>query len=577
MCGIIAALLSSNDAQKTADECEGRLMSIAHRGPDAFGHNAIGNNVVMGHVRLAIVDITSGINQPFIVKQNSVTACLTINGEIYNHELIRKMIPEYRYQSKNDCEVVLALANKFYNGAAQRLRGQFAFVWAEVDNRNRLRRWVAARDPLGICPLYYCKSAKGIWFASEMKALTALDGAKTGSIQLFPPGCVMSGDGAGGLSYSQPVSYYSPKWLVDPLSSWIVPTEPGYGESLRRALTRAVQDRLMGDVEIGCFLSGGLDSSLVAAIAASICPKPIHTFCVSLTPDSPDAVFAKQVADWIGSIHHHVEFSVSEAFDEVPNVIYHLESVDVTSVRASTPLYMLCKYIKETHPTIKCLLSGEGADETHMGYGEFHSCADDVDAGLASVERTKNLHMFDIQRCNRAVCASGLEIRVPFLDTSVLELVMTSWPGSRLPRKFNGHRIEKFALRNAFDCDVRIHRTNEFKPYLPPSILWRFKEQFSDGVGSGWVDFMRAHSAKHYGSTELKDAMTEHFGREPNSPEQAMIMQIFLGVLPKELACVVGDQTSTWEPMWTDSVDPSGRVTEGHKKSIGSGKFVATS
>ena len=269
-------------------------------------------------------------------------------------------------------------------------------------------------------------------------------------------------------------------------------------------------------------------------------------------------------------------FSIEDGICALPDVIKALESVDVTSVRASTPLYLLCKHIRENYP-VKVLLSGEGSDEAWCGYLENHRAdRDGLDAGLASARRVRELSMYDIQRCNRMVPAHGLEIRVPFLDVDVLQMAMTCWPAARLPQKRGGRggtgpRIEKFLLRNAFDETVHNLHTGESRPYLPDSVLWRTKEQFSDGCGYGWIDEMKACAARDFSSAEMRDAMTEAFGRAPTCPEQTMIMSIFLDVLGPKAAAFVGKSTKTWKPKWNDDIDPSGRAIPAHRALIDGG------
>lgn len=570
MCGIIAALLKSKEiATASVADVRERLNSIAHRGPDSQGVVQKGS-VVMAHARLAIVDVDSGA-QPFERKNQ----LLAVNGEIYNWRKIRELLPDFEYETMNDCEVILALCSRFFDGSAQRMRGQYAFVWAHIDDSGNLRRWVAARDPVGIAPLYYAKTTQGIYFASELKAITGLPGADLErSLNIFPPGHVMCGDGAGMFEWAQPRAYFKPQWLVDPTSSWIIPRQPDIKHTIRSVLTNAVRMRLMSDdtAEIGAFLSGGLDSSLVASIAAAtIRDKPLHTFCVSMAPDAPDRLHAKAVAEHIGSIHHDVIMTIDDGMKVLPHVIRHLESVDVTSVRASTPMYLLCDYIKRNHPNIKVMLSGEGADESWCGYLESHAAPlDGVESGMAAVKRVAQLHMFDVNRCNKTVCAHGLEIRVPFLDESVLEVAMTTWPASRLPQHYapSKRRMEKHLLRSAFEGKVFDISTTSWRSYLPDEILYRQKEQFSDGCSYSWIDSLKAVAAEGYGDPELHDKLEETFGRRPCSDEQAMIMKLCQAVLPHDAIRLIGAETENWAPHWTEDQDPSGRATLAHKQLI---------
>lgn len=584
MCGIIALLTPGAGTAPHADDAavlvSEKLKRIQHRGPDEPANvHSVGPHICFGHARLSIVGADSG-EQPFVRKRrNGVVQAMTINGEIYNHKVIREHLSEFPFKSAtNDCEAVLALCHSFSpEDALKKIRGQFAFVWAETDHRG-LRRWCAARDSVGIAPLYYARTSDGsLWFASEMKAIS--DVPNLTELKLFPPGCVMSGDGSAMLQFSQPRPYYTPKFLTDPESSWVVHDAVDYMNQLRRTLVKSVADRLMSDpdCEIACLLSGGLDSSLVASICASICEKPIHTFCVKMTPDAPDAPFAKMVADHIGSVHHEVEFSVQDGLKALPKVIWHLESCDTTSVRASTPMYLLCKHIKQHYPRIKVLMSGEGADEQFLGYLESHSAPrDGIEAGLSAAKRVRELHFYDLQRCNRSVPAHGLELRVPFLSEPMQQIALTAWPASRLPRCRDGHggegrRIEKFILRKAFDCTCVEFRTGVTRSYLPDSVLWRVKEQMSDAVGYGWIDCLKNQADAGFNDPELFDECEATFGRRPTCAEQAMYMSIFLHVLDSQCAKTAGAETSTWAPEWTRSNDPSGRATAAHAVLIDGG------
>ncbi len=526
-----------------------------HRGPDWSGVY-VDTGVILVHERLAIVDPASGA-QP--LRSRDDTLALAVNGEIYNHRELRAE-HAYDYTSGSDCEVINALHRAA--GAQSpaswlgRLNGIFAFaLWDAA-----AQRYVIARDPLGVCPLYWGHDAEGrLCVASEMKALVGL----CADIAAFPPGHVYdSADGTLRRWYDRP-------WREHAHTSGRR-VEPA---ALRDAFEQAVHRQLMTDVPYGVLLSGGLDSSLVAACAARYARARIedgdrseawwprlHSFAIGLE-GSPDLAAAKIAADALGTVHHGFVYSFWEGLDALPDVIRHIESYDVTTVRASTPMYLLARRIKAMG--VKMVLSGEGSDEIFGGYLYFHKAPSAQAFHEETVRKLDALHSYDCLRANKAMMAWGVEARVPFLDLEFLDVAMAMDAREKMAgtNADGSRRIEKAVLREAF------------AGALPEAILWRQKEQFSDGVGYGWIDGLKAHAEQAVGDREFAAAASRWPLNTPATKEAYLYRRIFERWFPGEAcaATVPGGKSIAcsspaalaWDPAFAKAADPSGRSVAG--------------
>lgn len=589
MCGIVVA----HGLDKPAND-RPRIIAcskkIRHRGPDWSGCYS-GKQTILAHERLAIVGVDTGA-QPLVSDDGQVI--LAVNGEIYNHVKLRAGLKgPYKFKTHSDCEVIIPLYREHDKNLCALLDGMFSFVL--LDESVTPSRIIAARDPIGITTLYQGWSSKrpgATYFASELKAIVD----ECDKIISFPPGHVYD-------SRDQSTwRYYQPSWWNGDSEGpeATIPTTPCDLKLLREALEEAVRKRLMSEVPYGVLLSGGLDSSLIAAIAAretekvaqaqaetrrrklletqSGPPSPsgisaneyatiaswpqLHSFSIGLE-NSPDLLAARKAAHYLGTVHHEYVFTVQEGLDAIPDVIYHLETYDVTTVRASTPMYLLSRKIKAMG--VKMVLSGEGSDEILGGYLYFHAAPDAKSFHQECVRRVKNLHTADCLRANKSTMAWGLEARVPFLDKAFLEVAMNIDPKQKMFSKGSDQQVdedgcpimEKYILRKAFDC------APDGKPYLPRSILWRQKEQFSDGVGYSWIDGMKDHAA----STVSDEAFAKRAERWPeNTPdtkEAYLIREIFDGHFPHEAAARTAVR---WIPRgdWGCASDPSGRSVSIH-------------
>lgn len=562
MCGILAVLGSGADVGELRGQVVSLAKSLRHRGPDWSGIHVqqttrpggrVAHNV-LAHERLGIVDPEGGA-QPLI--SESGTLALTVNGEIYNHlELARGLQQQHTFATRSDCEVILHLYEEQGAEMVDRLDGVFAFVLADGESGEVL----AARDPIGVAPLYWGWGNDGsVWFASEMKALTDV----CQRFEPFPPGHLYFG--------GQLRRYYDPDWRhTDDTPSDTLPL----GE-LRQALEQAVVKRMMSDVPYGVLLSGGLDSSLVASIVARRAemrmedgfkskawwPR-LHSFCIGLE-GGPDLDHAQEVADFLGTAHHPMHFTVQEGLDALADVIYHIETYDVTTVRASTPMYLLARKIKAMG--IKMVFTGEGADEVFGGYLYFHKAPDAGELYRETVRKVEALHHYDCLRANKSMSAWGVEARVPFLDRGFLDVAMNLNPALKMISADQG-RMEKHHLRRAFDTP--------HKPYLPDEVLWRQKEQFSDGVGYGWIDALRDHAEARVTDEMLANAQFRFPHNTPRAKEAYLYRMIFEEQFPQQAAVqgVVAEPSiacSTavalrWDREWSARADPSGRAVGIH-------------
>jgi len=514
MCGIYAHVRQSSIRPVPRDK-------MVHRGPDAFGIVHF-ESITLAHARLHVVGVPG--TQP-LTNADASTA-LVVNGEVYNHvSLCQRFGEPSRRQS--DCDVLVPMLGAMQTEHLREIDGVFALVVATADGR-----WMAARDPIGVNPLYYATTSTGdLLFASERKMLSAPGVV----VNEFPPGHAWRHTDA------VPVRWFFPQYVDVPS----VYTDP---QSLKSRLEEAVRKRCtQADVEFGVLLSGGLDSTIVATVAQQMRKKnglkPLQSFAIGLE-GSPDLLYAAEVAAAIGTEHHSVHFTVDEGLAALPSVVRAIETVDVTSIRAATPMYLLAKYIRE-RTDVKMVLSGEGSDEIFGGYLYFHEAPTPAAFHEETVRKVQSLHRFDCKRANKALMAMGIECRVPFVDLDFLAYSMQLDPRLKMP---TANRIEKYILRDAFRGEVI------------PSVLWRQKEQFSDGVGYGWVDAMQHHAAE----TQHPDCggRSSAFAAPPASAEQAMIMAFFATHF--STTCCQHVPCEVWAVEWQQNVDPSGRASKAH-------------
>lgn len=555
MCGIFGILDIKTDVSELRSKALELSKLLRHRGPDWSGiwNN---DNAILCHERLAIVDVDNGA-QP--LTNRSENHILAVNGEIYNHkELEQTLDTPYDFKTKSDCEVILPLFEAHGPAFLDQLKGMFAFVLYNKEDDT----YLIARDHIGIIPLYTGFDEHGnFYISSEMKALVPI--CKT--VQEFPPGHYLWS------KTGELTQYYQREWRdYDNVKD----NETNL-DDLKAAFEKAVKSHLMSDVPYAVLLSGGLDSSLVSAVAAKYVAKRVedgdksdawwprlHSFAVGLE-GAPDLVAAKKVADMIGTVHHEIHFTVQEGLDAIRDVIYFLETYDVTTIRASTPMYLMSRKIKAMG--IKMVLSGEGSDEIFGGYLYFHKAPNAQEFHEETVRKLDRLHMFDCARANKATCAWGVEARVPFLDKEFIDVAMRLNPKDKM---IAGDRMEKWVLRKAFD-------NGEF---LPPEILWRQKEQFGDGVGYSWIDSIKEKAEEMVSDQQMQTAEFRFPVNTPDTKEGYFYRSIFEEFFPQESAvkCVPGGKSiacSTvealaWDESFLNAADPSGRsVKDVHGKS----------
>lgn len=529
-----------------------------HRGPDWSGVH-VDPSAILVHERLAIVDPAGG-SQP--LRSADGRLVLAVNGEIYNHHALEAgLAAPYAFQSGSDCEVLNALfAQREDIGAwLDEINGIFAFALWDRD----ARRVVIARDPLGVCPLYWGHDHEGrLWVASEMKAIARL----CEDVTAFPPGHCY--DSVSGVC----ARYYTRRWRdYDAVAG--VEVSP---QALREAFEAAVHRQMMSDVPYGVLLSGGLDSSLVAACAARFARRRIedddaseawwprlHSFAIGLV-GAPDLAAARIAADALGTVHHGFTYTFEEGLDALPEVIRHIETYDVTTIRASVPMYLLARRIKAMG--VKMVLSGEGSDEIFGGYLYFHKAPDARAFHDELVRKLDALHSYDCLRANKSMMAWGVEPRVPFLDVEFLDVAMRMDAAHKMVRarsssSGDGRRIEKVPLREAF------------ADYLPDSILWRQKEQFSDGVGYGWIDGLKSHADVQVSDREFAAAPARFPVNTPQTKEAYFYRAIFERHFPgdacartvpggKSIACS-SPAAIAWDAAFATAADPSGRAVAG--------------
>ena len=554
MCGITCAFNLHSDAESLRPKILEMSKKIRHRGPDWSGIYS-GSKAILAHERLSIVDPMSG-GQPIYSKDRKLV--LAVNGESYNHQSIRdRLCGKYDFQTHSDCEVILALYREKGKDFLEDLNGIFAFALYDIEKDI----FMIGRDHIGIIPLYQGWDADGTYYvSSELKALEG----QCCKIEEFLPGhYYYSPDG-------KPTVWYKRDWME---YDAVKDNQTSIPE-LRKALEDAVERQLMTDVPYGVLLSGGLDSSVISAIVKKFAARRVesgntaeawwprlHSFAVGLE-GSPDLKAARKVAEHIGTVHHELVFTLREGLDAISDVIYHIETYDVTTVRASTPMYLLARFIKSMG--IKMVLSGEGADEIFGGYLYFHKAPNAEEFHKETVRKLSMLHMYDCLRANKSLAAWGVEGRVPFLDKEFLDVAMRLNPKDKMVTK--EHPMEKWIVRKAFE------------DYLPESVAWRQKEQFSDGVGYSWIDQLRKIASEQVSDEEFAHAAERFPINTPMTKEEYCYRSIYEKHFPSESAarCVpslpsVACSTPValeWDAAFKRMADPSGRAVNVHLNSI---------
>ncbi len=609
MCGFVGAFDLSSGGQPIGEGLKEDLRNqvlemskkIRHRGPDWSGVYT-GDNAILSHERLSIVDPLSG-KQPLVSDDGKII--LAANGEIYNHKQIRKAFEgKYNFQTGSDCEAIIPLYKKYRNQGGdfakmiEELSGIFAFALYDSENDT----YLIARDEIGVIPLYQGWDKQGRYYvASELKALEG----DCQTIEEFPNGSYLySGENLGGeslplspaadASSATPSSrgpapatpptphrwYHRPWECFDAVKNSPKASDengeiinPAVIEKVKNGLENAVKAQLMSDVPYGVLLSGGLDSSIIAAITQKYSKKRVesdskeaawwpqlHSFAIGLE-SSPDLIAAQKAADYIGTVHHEVHFTIQEALDALPDVIYHIETYDITTVRASTPMYLLARVIKSMG--IKMVLSGEGSDELFGGYLYFHKAPNAQEFHEELVRKMSKLHLYDCLRANKSLMAWGVEGRVPFLDKDFIDIAMGLNPTDKMNIKLpdGKQRIEKWILRKAFE------------DMLPADICWRQKEQFSDGVGYNWIDTLKKMTEEKVSDAEFARRENRFPVNPPKTKEEYYYREIYSRLFPSDSAAKVvpheaGVACSTakaleWDAAWKNMDEPSGRAISG--------------
>ncbi|MCE9902554.1 asparagine synthase B [Hafnia paralvei] len=550
MCSIFGVLDLKTDPVELRKKALELSRLMRHRGPDWSGVYA-SDNAILAHERLSIVDVNNGAQPLYNAAHTHV---LAVNGEIYNHQALRQRFEgRYEFQTASDCEVILALYEEKGAAFLDELQGMFAFILYDTDKNS----YLIGRDHLGIIPLYMGYDEHGNFYvASEMKALVPV----CRTIKEFPAGSYMSSDDG------EIHSYYQRDWFeFDNVKDNVTDAA-----QLKEALEDSVKSHLMSDVPYGVLLSGGLDSSVISAITKKFAARRVedderseawwpqlHSFAVGLE-GSPDLKAAQEVANHLGTVHHEIHFTVQEGLDAIRDVIYHIETYDVTTIRASTPMYLMARKIKAMG--IKMVLSGEGADEVFGGYLYFHKAPNAKEFHEETVRKLLALHMYDCARANKAMSAWGVEARVPFLDKKFLDVAMRLNPKDKMCG--NG-KMEKYILRECFES------------YLPASVAWRQKEQFSDGVGYSWIDTLKETANQQISDQMLANAHFRFPYNTPNSKEGYLYREIFeeLFPVPSAAECVPGGPSVAcssakaieWDESFKKMDDPSGRAVGVHQ------------
>ena len=551
MCGIVAILNVKEQTQSLREKALRMSQKIRHRGPDWSGIYC-GGSAILAHERLSIVDPESG-GQPLYAPDRKQV--LAVNGEIYNHqEIRRKYVGKYDFQTGSDCEVILALYREKGINFLEDLSGIFAFVLYDEERDE----FLIARDPIGVIPLYIGYDSDGtVYVASELKALEG----QCERYEPFPPGHFLTNIEDGKLNFKR---YYKRDWMEYDA----VKDNDASVSAIHDALKDAVRRQLMSDVPYGVLLSGGLDSSVISAIAEKYSEMRIednsrtkaywprlHSFAVGLK-GAPDLAKAKLVADHIGTVHHEINYTIQEGLDAIRDVIYFIETYDVTTVRASTPMYLLARVIKSMG--IKMVLSGEGADEIFGGYLYFHKAPSAQAFHEETVRKLSKLHLYDCLRANKSLSAWGVEGRVPFLDKEFLDVAMRTNPTAKM---CSGKTMEKKIVREAFS------------DMLPAEIAWRQKEQFSDGVGYSWIDTLKKLTSEMVSDEQMSHAAERFPIHPPKNKEEYYYRSIFSEHFPSDSAALsVPSEASVacstaialeWDAAFRNMNDPSGRAVKG--------------
>lgn len=531
MCGIVCSFNLQKSKEDLRPQILDMSMKLRHRGPDCSGIFAC-DKAIMAHERLAIVDPESG-KQPLISKDRKLV--LAVNGEIYNHMEIReKYKDKYDFLTRSDCEVIMALYRDMGEDFMEELNGIYAFALYDVERDV----FIIGRDHIGIIPLYQGWDHEGAYYvASELKALEGY----CHKIEEFPTGSYYFSKDL------KPKKWYNRDWM----EYENVKKNTSDFDQLRESLENAVKRQLMSDVPYGVLLSGGLDSSVISAIAAKL-SLPLHSFAIGLK-GSPDLAAARKVSEHIATTHHEVEYTVQEGLDAIRDVIYHIETYDVTTVRASTPMYLISRYIKSLG--IKMVLSGEGADEIFGGYLYFHKAPNAEEFHKETVRKLSKLHQYDCLRANKSLASWGVEGRVPFLDKEFLDVAMRLNPKDKMAG--NG-KIEKYIIRKAFE------------DYLPHEVVWRQKEQFSDGVGYNWIDSLKEIANKTVTDLQMDNVTSRFPLHPPLSKEEYLYRTIYSELFPSDSAAMCVPSVPSvacsspvaleWDRAFRENADPSGRA-----------------
>ena len=548
MCGIVSIFNIKKQTHELRDKALRMSQKIRHRGPDWSGIYC-GGSAILAHERLSIVDPESG-GQPLFSPDRKVV--LAVNGEIYNHQEIRRQYAgRYDFQTGSDCEVILALYRDKGIDFLENISGIFAFALYDEEKD----AFLIARDPIGVIPLYIGYDSDGtVYVASELKALEG----QCERYEPFLPGHYYWSKEPG------MKRYYHRDWFEYDA----VKNNEASVDAIRDALKDSVRRQLMSDVPYGVLLSGGLDSSVISAIAEKFSEHRIednsqtraywprlHSFAVGLK-GAPDLAKAKLVADHIGTVHHEINYTIQEGLDAIRDVIYFIETYDVTTVRASTPMYLLARVIKSMG--IKMVLSGEGADEVFGGYLYFHKAPSAKAFHEETVRKLSKLHYYDCLRANKSLSAWGVEGRVPFLDKEFLDVAMRTNPEAKM---CPGSTIEKKIVREAF-ADM-----------LPAEIAWRQKEQFSDGVGYSWIDTLKKITSEAVSDEQMAHAAERFPINPPLNKEEYYYRSIFAEYFPSESAARSVNQEASvacstaialeWDAAFKNMNDPSGRAVKG--------------
>lgn len=549
MCGITALFhIQPQETETMRRKALEMSKRIRHRGPDWSGIYC-GGSAILAHERLSIVDPASG-GQPLVSPDGAQALC--VNGEIYNHRQLRERLGRnYQFQTGSDCEVILALYREKGIDFLEDLNGIYAFALYDREKDE----YLIARDPIGVIPLYIGRDREGhVMVSSELKGLEGF----ADQYEVFPPGHY----------YSSREGTFTRWYRRDWMEYDAVKDRPADAKELREALEKSVRRQLMSDVPYGVLLSGGLDSSIISAIAKKYASRRIenesrteawwpqlHSFAVGLK-GAPDLAAAKKVAEHIGTVHHEIHYTVQEGLDAIRDVIYYIETYDVTTVRASTPMYLLARVIKSMG--IKMVLSGEGADEVFGGYLYFHKAPDARAFHEETVRKIGKLYLYDCLRANKSLAAWGVEGRVPFLDKEFMDVAMRLNPAAKMAP---GKTIEKKILREAFE------------DMLPREVVWRQKEQFSDGVGYNWIDSLKAIATAQVTDQQMESAARRFPVNPPRNKEEYYYRSIFEEHFPSgsaaltvpsvpSVACSTAEALA-WDASFQNLNDPSGRAVKG--------------